>query len=75
VSVTPAGAIEKGCGGLHVVFVDLKASVALLEAAEREAPRLSADDVVRVVCDPFGYGVVCGFRSGRIVRLEWNKPE
>jgi 4'-phosphopantetheinyl transferase len=48
VSVTPAGAIEKGCGGLHVVFVDLTASVALLEAAEREVPRLSADDVVRV---------------------------
>ena len=47
-SVIPAGATEKGCGGLHVVFVDLKASVALLEAAEREVPRLSAADVERV---------------------------
>ena len=33
-SVPPAGATEKGCGGVHVVFVDLTASVALLEAAE-----------------------------------------
>lgn len=47
-SVASAGATEKGCGGLHVVFVDLKASVALLEAAERDVPRLSAADVARV---------------------------
>jgi 4'-phosphopantetheinyl transferase len=48
VSVTPAGAFEKGCGGLHVFFVDLNVSVALLEAEERKVPRLSATDVARV---------------------------
>jgi 4'-phosphopantetheinyl transferase len=48
VSVTPAGATEKGYGGLHVVFVDLKSSVAFLEAEERKLPRLSAADVARV---------------------------
>lgn len=30
------------------------------------------DDVCRVVCEPLGSAVVCGFQSGRIVRLEWR---
>lgn len=30
------------------------------------------EDLCRVVCDPLGTGVVCGFQSGRIVRLEWE---
>jgi 4'-phosphopantetheinyl transferase len=48
VTIVATGATEKGCGGLQVVFVDLKASVALLEAAERDVPRLSATDNARV---------------------------
>jgi len=32
------------------------------------------DDVCRVHCDPQGGAVVCGFASGRIVRLEWDTP-
>jgi 4'-phosphopantetheinyl transferase len=48
VIVVPAGASEKSCGGLQIVFVDLKASVALLEASERDVPRLSAGDIARV---------------------------
>lgn len=46
--VVPAGASENSCGGLQVVFVDLNASVALLEASERDVPRLSAGDIARV---------------------------
>lgn len=38
----------------------------LLWAAE--AP----EDITRVVCDPLGKGLVCGFESGRIVRLDWD---
>ncbi len=33
-----------------------------------EAP----EDIVRVVCDPLGKGLVLGFESGRIVRLDWD---
>lgn len=29
------------------------------------------DDVCRLVCDPFGTSVLCGFQSGRVVRLDW----
>lgn len=25
-------------------------------------------------CDPFGTGIVCGFESGRVVRLDWGMP-
>ena len=47
-TIFAAGATEKGYGGLQVIFVDLKASVELLEAAERDVPRLSATDIARV---------------------------
>lgn len=30
------------------------------------------EDVCRLICDPFGTGIVCGFQSGRIVRLDWS---
>jgi len=33
-----------------------------------EAP----EDIIRVVCDPLGKGLVVGFGSGRIVRLDWD---
>ena len=33
-----------------------------------EAP----EDITRLVCDPLGKGLVCGFESGRIVRLDWE---
>jgi len=29
------------------------------------------DDISRLCCDPLGRGLVCGFQSGRILRLEW----
>ncbi|MGQ0634972.1 MAG: hypothetical protein ACT4QC_10200 [Planctomycetaceae bacterium] len=29
------------------------------------------DDICRLVCDPFGKAVTCGFKGGRIARLEW----
>lgn len=29
------------------------------------------DDIRRVCCDPLGNWVICGFASGRIIRLEW----
>lgn len=32
------------------------------------------EDVSRVLCDPQGHGLVCGFQSGRILRLDWNLP-
>jgi 4'-phosphopantetheinyl transferase len=35
-------------GELNIVFVDLEASAALLETAERDVPRLSASDIARV---------------------------
>lgn len=31
------------------------------------------DDVCRVLCEPFGKGVICGMQSGRIVRLDWGQ--
>lgn len=30
------------------------------------------DDVVRVLCDPLGEWLLCGLRSGQIVRLDWE---
>lgn len=30
------------------------------------------EDVCRLICDPFGTGVICGFQSGHIVRLDWD---
>jgi hypothetical protein len=30
------------------------------------------EEVCRVICDPLGSAVVCGFQSGRVVRLEWR---
>lgn len=33
-----------------------------------EAP----EDISRVACDPLGKGLICGFASGRIVRLDWD---
>lgn len=33
-----------------------------------EAP----DDIVRIICDPLGKGLICGFQSGQIVRLDWE---
>ena len=47
-TIVAAGATEKGYGGLQVVFVDLKVSMGLLEATERDVPRLSAADIARV---------------------------
>jgi hypothetical protein len=32
---------------------------------------LTPDEVVRVVVDPLGKGLTCGFKSGRITRLDW----
>jgi hypothetical protein len=29
------------------------------------------DDVVRLICDPAGAGMICGLQSGRILRLDW----
>ena len=47
-TIVAAGATEKGHGGRQVVFVDLKVSMGLLEATERDVPRLSAADIARV---------------------------
>jgi len=33
------------------------------------------DDVCRIHCDPLDAGLVCGFASGRIMRLEWDEPD
>jgi outer membrane protein assembly factor BamB len=33
------------------------------------------DDIRRLQCDPWGFGIVCGLQSGRIVRLDWNRTE
>ena len=33
------------------------------------------DELVRLRCDALGKGLVCGFRSGRIVHLVWGLPE
>lgn len=33
------------------------------------------DDICRILCEPFGKGVICGFQSGRIVRLDWAGRE
>ena len=60
-SVTPAGATEKGYGGLHVVFVDLKSSVAFLEAEERSCrasllPTSRASKSWRTIRNANGYG-------------------
>lgn len=30
------------------------------------------EDLTRIACDPLGKGLVCGFESGRIVRLDWD---
>lgn len=35
---------------------------------------LLPDDVHAVHCDPLGGGLVCGFSTGRILRLEWDRP-
>jgi hypothetical protein len=32
------------------------------------------EPVVTLRCDPLGIGVVCGFESGRVVRLDWGMP-
>lgn len=32
------------------------------------------DEVCRLVCDPLGNGVICGFQSGRILRIDWTRP-
>lgn len=31
------------------------------------------DDIKSLQCDPRGTGLVCGFQSGRIMRLDWNR--
>lgn len=31
------------------------------------------EDIHRLLTDPLGTGVVCGFQTGRIVRLDWDK--
>lgn len=33
------------------------------------------DDLQSVACDPLGEWIVCGFRSGRIMRLDWDSSE
>ncbi len=30
------------------------------------------DDIVRVICDPLGEWLLCGFASGQIMRLDWE---
>jgi 4'-phosphopantetheinyl transferase len=47
VTIFAAAAAEKVYSGLQVVFVDLEASAALLEASEEDVPRLSAADIAR----------------------------
>jgi hypothetical protein len=34
---------------------------------------LLPDDICRLVCDPVGTSIICGFQSGRIVRLAWSE--
>lgn len=33
------------------------------------------EEICLVCCDPLGIGIVCGFSSGRIVRLDWGPPD
>jgi hypothetical protein len=30
------------------------------------------DEICRVVCDPFGEWILCGFTNGRLLRLDWE---
>lgn len=34
---------------------------------------LAPDEIHRVLCDPLGAGLIVGFRSGRITRLDWAR--
>jgi len=33
------------------------------------------DDVCCLGCDPLGNGIMCGFNSGRLIRLDWEPSE
>lgn len=33
------------------------------------------DEIMHLRCDPLGKGLICGFRSGRILNLVWGLPE
>ena len=30
------------------------------------------EDITRIVCDPLGFWLMCGFESGRVMMLEWD---
>jgi hypothetical protein len=32
------------------------------------------DEICSLRCDPLGTGIVCGFETGRVVRLDWGFP-
>ena len=36
---------------------------------------LAPDDIHRILCDPMGKGLIVGFRSGRMTRLDWVRVE
>lgn len=48
----------------HFYYIDSDGQV-LFQAA-------LPDDACRVICDPFGQGVILGLASGRILRLDWG---
>ena len=33
------------------------------------------DDICCLGCDPLGNGIICGFNSGRLIRLDWEPSE
>lgn len=32
------------------------------------------EDIVQIACDPLGEWILCGFTSGRVMRLDWESP-
>ncbi len=50
----------------HLYWLDSDGQ--LLWAAETD------DDVKQLICDPLGEWIVCGFQSGRLLRLDWESP-
>lgn len=72
--------LDGTCAKVSCTYLPYRIAVATLE---RQVIWLNAagkvmwsgdapDDITRLACDPLGKGLVCGFASGRIMRLDWE---
>lgn len=60
----------------RLIVTTLEGNIYWLDAdGERLWASQLPEELREVRCDPLGTGIVCGFSSGRILRLDWGQPD